>query len=106
MLEHDNLEEFLDGELYDVTNTLKDIEVEFFGGIARQYRGPILDVASGTGRLTIPLAEQGYEITGVDIAPGMIKNVKEKAARLGLSVHWIEKGNGGYLIFLHFILSR
>ncbi|MBY7144916.1 class I SAM-dependent methyltransferase [Virgibacillus sp. NKC19-3] len=90
MMEHNNLEEFRNGELYDATNALKDVEAEFFSDLAFQYGGPILDVACGTGRLTIPLAEQGYDITGVDITPEMLKTAKKKSERLGLRINWIE----------------
>jgi 2-polyprenyl-3-methyl-5-hydroxy-6-metoxy-1,4-benzoquinol methylase len=90
MLEHDNLEEFRDGELYDAANALKEIELEFFSDLARQYGSPILDVACGTGRLTIPLAEQGYTMTGVDITSEMLKTAQEKSEHLSLPINWIE----------------
>ncbi|WP_245415788.1 class I SAM-dependent methyltransferase [Alteribacter populi] len=88
MPKHDNLEEFRDGDLYDATNKLKSSEFEFFSNLARQYGSPILDVACGTGRLTIPLAEHGYDITGVDITPEMLETAKKKSTHLD-GVQWI-----------------
>ncbi len=41
----------------------------------------ILDVACGTGALTVLLASKGYEITGVDRATGMLDVAREKAEK-------------------------
>jgi ubiquinone/menaquinone biosynthesis C-methylase UbiE len=43
----------------------------------------ILDLACGTGNVTELLAEAGYDMTGVDIAPGMIAEARRKSAALG-----------------------
>ena len=40
----------------------------------------VLDVACGTGNLTIPLARQGCIVTGVDIAPNLLIQARERAA--------------------------
>jgi SAM-dependent methyltransferase len=42
--------------------------------------GRILDLCCGTGRVTIPLARDGYSITGVDISEGML-------ARFRMNLH-------------------
>jgi ubiquinone/menaquinone biosynthesis C-methylase UbiE len=39
----------------------------------------ILEVATGTGTVALLLAEEGYRITGIDIAEGMIDVAKKKA---------------------------
>ena len=41
-------------------------------------KGPVLDVACGTGRHMIPLLKAGYEVTGVDLSSGMLKVLKMK----------------------------
>lgn len=38
----------------------------------------ILDIAAGTGALTIPAAESGANITAIDIAPGMVRRLASK----------------------------
>lgn len=43
----------------------------------------ILDVACGTGTVSEYLDELGYDVTGVDISPGMIQVAKQKAEKRG-----------------------
>ncbi len=40
----------------------------------------VLDLGCGTGNHALPLAEQGYEVVGVDRAPGMLESARRKAA--------------------------
>ncbi|HTK50177.1 MAG TPA: class I SAM-dependent methyltransferase [Gemmatimonadaceae bacterium] len=49
-------------------------------------RETVLDVACGTGNLTIPAARTGAAVTGVDIAPNLIAQARARAAAEGLSV--------------------
>jgi SAM-dependent methyltransferase len=46
----------------------------------------VLDVACGTGNLTIPAARTGATVTGIDIAPNLIVQAKARAAEEGLSI--------------------
>jgi SAM-dependent methyltransferase len=46
--------------------------VGFWLDLAAQTGGPVLELACGTGRLTIPLAQAGVEIVGVDNDPDML----------------------------------
>jgi SAM-dependent methyltransferase len=41
---------------------------------------PVLEFGVGTGRLAVPLAERGVDMTGVDISPEMLAKLKEKSA--------------------------
>ena len=49
----------------------------------------VLDIATGTGNLALPLAERGYEVTGVDIAPNLLEQARERAAA-GLTIQFDE----------------
>ena len=42
----------------------------------------VLDVACGTGNVSELLSERGYEVVGVDIAPGMIEAARRKLSRV------------------------
>lgn len=46
----------------------------------------ILDVACGTGALTVLLASKGYLMTGIDRAIGMLKVAQEKAENLDMQI--------------------
>lgn len=49
--------------------------------------GRALDVAMGQGRNSIWLAQQGWEVTGFDIAEQAIASANQQAAKLGVKVH-------------------
>jgi SAM-dependent methyltransferase len=54
-----------------------------------------LDVATGTGNLAIPLAQRlstvpGISVTGLDIAPNLLVQARERAAAEGLSITFVE----------------
>jgi SAM-dependent methyltransferase len=44
--------------------------------------GRILELGAGTGRLTFALAERGFSVVGVDIAPAMLAQAAAKQAEL------------------------
>ncbi len=48
----------------------------------------VLDVPCGDGRLSIPLAERGYRITGVDVTAEYLDRGRRAAAERGVEVAW------------------
>jgi SAM-dependent methyltransferase len=40
----------------------------------------VLEVGCGTGRLTLPLARAGHEVTGIDLSPAMLARARTKLA--------------------------
>jgi len=53
-----------------------------------RYGGPVLELACGSGRLTIPLAEAGMDIEGLDLSPAMLATAREKSDARGLKLPW------------------
>jgi len=61
--------------------------VQYVKKICKRFRWKpkrILDLATGTGSVALLLAEEGYHVTGVDIAPRMIDIARVKAAKRGV----------------------
>lgn len=50
----------------------------------------VLDVATGTGNLAIPLARRGCVVTGLDLAPNLLVQARERAAAEGLNISFDE----------------
>ena len=87
LIDHDNLEAFADPVDYDRQDT-SDTGIAFYASLARETGGPVLEIACGTGRVAIPIARQGFAVTGLDVVPGMLERARSKAA--GLPIRWIE----------------
>src|SRR5438067_6613191 len=86
MIDHDNLEDFRDAQIYDLQDEGYYDDYPLTEQWARTLGGPLLDLACGTGRMALRLAAQGYQVTGVDITPEMIEWARQKAAKQGLSI--------------------
>lgn len=54
-----------------------EVEIKFLKKILRNKK-KILDLPCGDGRLSIPLAEAGHKVTGVDYSEYLIKRAKRK----------------------------
>ena len=59
---------------------------DFITQLAVKQGEDVLDVACGTGNLTLPAARAGARVTGLDIAPAVIAQLKDRAAAEGLAV--------------------
>ena len=56
-------------------------DAAFYARLAHEGGGPVLELACGTGRIAVVLAERGFEVTGVDISDGMLTIARRKAAQ-------------------------
>jgi len=87
VIDHNNLEEFADPRTYDIEDS-SDTGIAFYSALAQETGGPVLEIACGTGRVSIPIARLGFAVTGVDIVPGMLAQARSKSA--GLPTRWVE----------------
>jgi len=55
-------------------------DVGFFVEMARQARGPVLELGCGTGRILVPTARAGVAITGLDASSSMLEMCRQKLA--------------------------
>lgn len=79
-----------DGNIYDGMNKETDDLPFYSRWLEKRKDGSILELCCGTGRLTIPLAGEGYNITGVDNSISMLKQATEKANELNIPIKFIE----------------
>jgi SAM-dependent methyltransferase len=84
----DNLSEYADPVLYDLENQKFEPDGPFLLALAQRLGGPVLELGSGTGRLTIPFAQRGLDMTGLDLVPGMLARARTKGGEL--PIQWIE----------------
>jgi len=71
-------------EYYDLTQRGVAGDVDFYINMAKESGGEVLDLACGTGRISIPMAQAGVRVTGVDLSTDMLELAKQKAGELGL----------------------
>jgi ubiquinone/menaquinone biosynthesis C-methylase UbiE len=69
---------------YDLDYAGMDADLPVIQQFAMRCGSPILELACGTGRVLLPLAHQGYRVTGVDVSPSMLNRARGKVALEGL----------------------
>lgn len=74
---------------YDVSVHDWTGEIDFYLGLARAASGEVLELAVGTGRIAIRLAQEGMAVTGLDRSPEMLDVGRAKAVDLA-NVSWVE----------------
>ena len=69
-------------QYYDLQSAeLSQDDVPFYLDYAARLGGDILELACGTGRLAMPLAEAGHTVWGLDLSLEMLGQCQEKMAR-------------------------
>ena len=78
------------GDFYDIqhANMLEDIP--FYLHLLKKTGGPVLELACGTGRLTIPIAEAGHDVTGLDVSETMLAQARKKNLDMPLSPVFVQ----------------
>ena len=70
-------------DVYDSVHTLAE-DIPFWVEEAQASGGPVLELACGTGRVAIPIAQAGVPVVGLDNSSAMLKVARAKARRLKL----------------------
>jgi SAM-dependent methyltransferase len=70
---------------YDLDFGEADADLFMYQQFASRCGSPILELGCGTGRVLLPLARQGYQITGVDLSLPMLRVARSKVAAEDLS---------------------
>lgn len=85
---HDNWSKYYDF-VYETTfgnfyRRLTDLTLDGISGMLPT--GTVLDFGAGTGRLTIPLKQNKYEVIAVEKSSGMVRELKRKCVANGLDI--------------------
>jgi SAM-dependent methyltransferase len=82
-----------DPALYDRVSTPPVASVDFYVELARHSQSDVLELACGTGPVTIPtaqaLAGSGRSVTGLDLAPTMLEAALKKSAAAGVAPDFV-----------------
>jgi len=70
---------------YDLDHAGFDDDLPFYGEFARMVSGPLLDVGVGSGRVAVPLALAGRQVTGIDVSAAMLALARRRAAAAGVA---------------------
>src|SRR5512133_3798701 len=82
-MRYDDLAEIYDAENQD--HAMLQEDVPFFLGQLQRRPQRIMEIACGTGRAAIPLAQAGHRVLGIDHDPAMVRLAEEKARFVGVS---------------------
>ena len=77
-----------DGEHYDACHASRHDDLLFWIKMASSAKS-VLELACGTGRIAIPLAVKGSQVTGIDNCQSMIDQAQRNARGAGVDVQWI-----------------
>lgn len=74
------------GKIYAFDEKPKESEITWLVRKAAEEGAPVCELACGTGRLTIPLAEHGFEVVGMDLSETLIEIANNKLKGLPAEV--------------------
>jgi SAM-dependent methyltransferase len=70
---YETVARYYDAEVGDKTDDLL-----LYSRLAEEYGAPIFDVGCGTGRVLLHLAQEGYQVHGIDDSPQMLERLENK----------------------------
>jgi SAM-dependent methyltransferase len=65
--------------IYDPWSRSVTEDIGFYVDHALASGGPVVELAVGTGRIAVPIAQAGIQVIGVDASPGMLAVAREAA---------------------------
>jgi len=71
-------------DLYDLEYD-HDYDLPLWLALAGREDGPVVEWGAGTGRLAVPLAEAGHDVTAVEVSENMLAKGRERSA----AVEWV-----------------
>jgi ubiquinone/menaquinone biosynthesis C-methylase UbiE len=72
---------------YDEWAAEMTADVDFYVGLALEAGGPLVELAVGSGRVAIPVAQAtGLTVMGLDSSPAMLEQARVRATEAGVEL--------------------
>ena len=71
-------------KLYDPWSASVTEDIDFYVEEALAAGEPVIELACGTGRIAVPIAEAGVRVIGIDGSPAMLDVARERARAAGV----------------------
>ncbi|HEX5240807.1 MAG TPA: class I SAM-dependent methyltransferase [Candidatus Limnocylindrales bacterium] len=68
--------------LYDLDLAEDPGDVDLYLALARRAAGAVVELATGSGRISVPLAAAGHAVVGIDLDPAMLERARTRAEAL------------------------
>jgi len=81
---------WMSGDYAKFATYLVDGAMDFLAAIDIDPKAKVLDVACGAGQTAVPLARNGNDVTGIDLAGNLVEVAKKRAQTDGLSARFDE----------------
>lgn len=69
--------------LYDLDVSVDPGDLDLYLALAARTGHPIVELATGSGRIAVPLAAAGHRVTGIDLDPAMLDRARTRAEAAG-----------------------
>jgi SAM-dependent methyltransferase len=69
--------------LYDLDLDVEAADTDLYLALAARTERSVVELAAGTGRIAVPLAAAGHQVTGIDLDPAMLARAHARAAAAG-----------------------
>ena len=82
---------FFDGDMYEsqFPYAFPGLDVPFWIDPAKEFGPKVLELACGTGRVTIPVFESGVDVNGIDFSESMLSLARKHAAAKSLNINFL-----------------
>lgn len=74
-------------ELYDLEHADHRDDIALMRNVVSTVGDPVIEFGCGTGRILVPIAQDGYSVTGVDNSPEMLDRAQQAVNDLDLTDH-------------------
>jgi SAM-dependent methyltransferase len=89
---------------HDVECGRYDADLTLWSELAREAGGPVLDVGAGTGRVALRLAEEGLDVTALDVDGELLDVLEARARAAGVEVETVRSDAAAFVLPERFAL--